>query len=282
MTTFSNAPLRTILNHYQAFLVDVYGVLRHGSGVHKKAVPILHFMQNFSKRVIFFSNTSDHLPAAVCQRLRDGGFPAEEDQVVTSGMALRAALAQLNLVNKPVISVGNEATDEYVRQAGGVLSRDVEEAEASVLGFFVNTQNKAAFNLAIELAARRGKSALLLNTDRHIPINERELGYGPGVIGDIFAQRSGRAPIEVGKPAPYMYRLAYEKLRGIPKESILAIDDSLDYGILGANRERIDSLLVLSGLQGMITPHSKLDKHMRERSLYPTYIHAALDFGVDP
>jgi ribonucleotide monophosphatase NagD (HAD superfamily) len=157
----------------------------------------------------------------------------------------------------------------------------VEEAEASILGFFVNTQNKAAFNLAIELAARRGKPALLLNTDRHIPINERELGYGPGVIGDIFAQRSGQAPIEVGKPAPYMYQLAFEKLPGIPPDMILAIDDSLEYGIAGANRARIDSLLVLSGLQGMLTPKPELDKVMRERNIYPTYIHTALAFEYD-
>jgi len=241
----------------------------------------MRFLQADGKKVLFFSNTSDRLPLGVCKKLIEEGFPAEEDQVVTSGMALSLVLAERGLVGKPIISVGNRDTDEYVRQAGGKLTLDVEEAEASVLGFYPTPQNETAFDLAIDLAKRRNKPAFLANPDCLIPISQHEIGIGPGVIGEIFANRSGQAPIEIGKPAPYMYRLALEKLDGIPNESILAIGDSLDYDILGANRQRIDSLLVLSGLQGMVTPELKLDEFMRMRGIYPTYIHQALAYPLD-
>lgn len=277
MTTFNSASLGKIVCHYRAFLVDVFGVLRHETGAYRQAIPVIDYMQSH-KKVVFFSNTADQLPGKIAERLTAQGFKAREDQVITSGMALAPVFAERNLVGKPVICVGDEGTAEYVRRAGGILSQDWQEAEASVLGFYITSENQKQFEAAVALALRRNKPALLANTDCHVPLNENELMEGPGVIGEAFRERTGYLPVKIGKPFPYMYKLAYEKFGGVPKEEILAIGDSLVHDVLGANNEGLDSLLVLSGLQGIITPASQLDRYMRENNLYPTYILPFLEF----
>lgn len=277
MTAFNNVPLGQIVGHYRAFLVDVYGVLRHEKGAYRQAIPVIDYMQAHNK-VVFFSNTADQLPRHITERLTAQGFKAREDQVVTSGLALAPVFAERNLTGKPVICVGDEGTAEYVIRAGGILSRDWQEAEASVLGYYITSENQKQFEAAVTLALRRNKPALLANTDRHVPLNEAELVEGPGVIGDTFRERTGYLPVKIGKPFPHMYKLAYEKLGGIPREEILAIGDSLVHDVLGANNEGLDSLLVLSGLQGLITPGTQLDDFMRRNGLYPTYILPSLAF----
>lgn len=266
------ASLRTIIKKYNVFLVDIYGVLRHASGVYKNAHRNLKEIEDQGKRIIFFSNTCNKLPDGIAQKLKDEGFDAREEQVITSGMALSIVFPQMNLVGKPIISVGNDAADKYIKRAGGRICSDLREAKASVLGYFLTKENVRLFDMAIELATKRGKPTILANTDRYIPINEHKIDFGPGIIGEIFEERSGLAPIKIGKPFSYMYQLAYKKLKGVPKSDILAIGDSIDHDIQGAVNEGIDSLLVLSGLQGIITPGTKLDAYMKEKGIYPTYI----------
>jgi len=278
MTTFNSAPLREIFPHYRAFLVDVFGVLRHASGKYPQTPAVISAMQSHKKSVIFFSNTANLLPHKVAGRLVSEGFQAREEQVVTSGMALAPVFAERGLTGKPIISVGNEDTAEYVRRAGGILTSDWQEAEASTLGYYLTDENRRQFEAAVELAQKRGKPAILANTDLNIPTSERTIGIGPGIIGELFKDRTGQETIKIGKPFPHMYKLAYEKLGDIPMEEILAIGDSLVHDILGANNEGLDSLLVLSGLQGLITPGTQLDDFMRRNGLYPTYILPALAF----
>lgn len=263
---------RTIINKYNAFLIDIYGVLRHASGAYPRALPALQQIEQQGKKIIFFSNTADRLPDSVAEKLRKHGFKATEEQVVTSGMALELAFQQWELVGKPIISVGNQATTEYIKRAGGRGSANWREAEASVLGYFFTESNREQFYKAVNLALAKGKPAILANTDMLIPLSENEVGLGPGSIGEDFELATGQAPIEIGKPHHYMYELAFKKLEGIPRREILAIGDSLDYDIQGAINEGLDSLLVLSGLQGIITPGTALHVYMKEKGLYPTYI----------
>jgi len=278
MTTFNSASLREIFPHYRAFLVDVFGVLRHSTGKYQQAPAVISAMQSRKKSVIFFSNTADVLPHKVADRLVAEGFEAREDQVVTSGMALTPVFVERGLIGKPIISVGNEDTAEYVRRAGGIVTSDWQEAEASALGYFLSDDNRRQFEAAVELTLRRGKACLLANTDYMIPVSEDRIGEGPGVIGELFKARTGVSPVLVGKPMPFMYKIAFQMLGDVPKREILAIGDSLYHDILGANDQGIDSLLVLSGLQGRLTPHRQLDEFMRRYNLYPTYLLPTLAF----
>jgi HAD superfamily hydrolase (TIGR01459 family) len=271
MTT--DVSMRALITRYAAFLIDVYGVLQHSTGTYPKARAALAEMKRQGKTVFLFSNTADRLPETVAERLNKDGFDISYEQVITSGLALAIAFQQWHLLGKEVIPVGNNETEEYVRRAGATPTLDWHEAEASVIGGYHQTEvNRWALNWAINLTLQREKPAFLANTDRVIPVSATELGIGPGMMGVVYQTATQQDPIPVGKPYSPMYELAYQKLVGVPKSEILVIGDTLDVDIRGAHDQGLDNLLVLSGMQGLITPGSNLDAYMRDRNLYPTYV----------
>ncbi|MFA6170280.1 MAG: HAD family hydrolase [Candidatus Margulisiibacteriota bacterium] len=298
----TNPTLFHITNKYSAVLVDNYGVLRTATAPFPRAYKALRELQDQGKEVFIFSNTASHLPEQLCSELAAQGVKTDEKHVITAGSALSIALEELGLKGKPLICVGNQATEEYVKRAGGILVESLE-AEAAILGHHVEEYNLRNYSLAWKLCKEGRKPALLVNTDKMIPIDTSSQSSGPGYIGKQFEEQTGITPIGIGKPFFYMYQLAFQRLNGLPKNRILAIGDTLETDILGASNAGIDSLLVLSGLHAwelgyvppwidpsfpnekraledylvlsglrtMIVRGSKLDLFMRERKLYPTY-----------
>lgn len=85
-----------------------------------------------------------------------------------------------------------------------------------------------------------------VNNDNLWPVED---GYMPGVGVFVAALKaaSGRKPYIVGKPNPFMLKLAMEKA-DVPKEKMLMVGDKLDSDILMANRAKVKSALVLTGV----------------------------------
>ncbi|HWR65063.1 MAG TPA: HAD-IA family hydrolase, partial [Bellilinea sp.] len=58
---------------------------------------------------------------------------------------------------------------------------------------------------------------------------------------------SGVTPTLIGKPSPYLYQVALERL-GTSAEETLAVGDRLETDILGGQRAGMRTALVLSGV----------------------------------
>ena len=68
-----------------------------------------------------------------------------------------------------------------------------------------------------------------------------------GTIADLYDHMGGKVII-LGKPSKQIYEETCKKIDNLDKTKIVAIGDSLDHDILGANNFGIDSVLITSGI----------------------------------
>ena len=71
--------------------------------------------------------------------------------------------------------------------------------------------------------------------------------YTAGYFAKQYSDRHGCEVYYYGKPYDNIYNMAFRKARA-PKDRILAIGDTIETDILGANNNGVDSMLVLSGI----------------------------------
>lgn len=69
----------------------------------------------------------------------------------------------------------------------------------------------------------------------------------PGTLARHYASQCGGRVVLMGKPAPVIYREALAML-GLPAEATLAVGDSLEHDIGGAQAAGVDSVFVLGGI----------------------------------
>ena len=71
--------------------------------------------------------------------------------------------------------------------------------------------------------------------------------YCMGTIADLYDHMGGKVVI-LGKPSKEIYEESCKKIEELDKSKIVAIGDSLDHDILGANHFNIDSVLIATGI----------------------------------
>ena len=71
--------------------------------------------------------------------------------------------------------------------------------------------------------------------------------YCMGTIADLYDHMGGQVVI-LGKPSKEIYEESCKKIEDLNKLKIVAIGDSLDHDILGANNFNIDSVLISTGI----------------------------------
>ncbi|OGC04314.1 hypothetical protein A2276_06920 [candidate division WOR-1 bacterium RIFOXYA12_FULL_43_27] len=249
-----------IISRHDVFLVDNYGVLKTASGPIAGTNKIIRAIQDQGKRAILLSNTASESPRHIQQDLETKGVYLEEKDIVTSGMVLKPYFSQHGLVGKRIFNLGNDGGAEYIRNAGGsVLSREAVLADKKLAEVVVVTRHKLTAESANLIPAALIEAAInilrygpevqgiIANPDKTVPLNNAEVRLGPGSMGLIVEACSERLLVWLGKPHRPIYDFAFSLVPDVPKERILMVDDSLEYGIQGACNAGIQSLLVLTG-----------------------------------
>ena len=75
------------LQNCQLFLFDMDGTLYLGDNVYPGAVELMEDLPRLGKQYIYLTNNSSRAGTDYIARLRRLGFPCEQENVFTSGMA---------------------------------------------------------------------------------------------------------------------------------------------------------------------------------------------------
>ena len=100
--------------------------------------------------------------------------------------------------------------------------------------------------------------------------------YCMGTIADLYYHMGGEVVI-LGKPSKEIYEESCKKIEDLNKSKIVAIGDSLDHDILGANNFNIDSVLISTGIHkdlfdnGLEIGLNEI-KNSKKWNFSPTYI----------
>ena len=229
----------------QGLIIDLDGVLWRGEQPLGPLPEWFQRLQVLGLRWVFATNNATRTIDMYLEKFaRMGLTDIRPDQIVNSILAAVYALRQRWPQGAPVYIIGEEGLFQGLAEAGYPFTEDLEAIQAVVVGLDRGlTYDKLALGT---LAIRRGAWFIGTNPDRSFPTPEG-LKPGAGAILAALEAATDVAPTIVGKPEPFLFQLALERL-GTPPEATLVVGDRLETDILGGRRVGCRTALVLSGV----------------------------------
>jgi HAD superfamily hydrolase (TIGR01459 family) len=254
--------LRAVASRYDAFLVDLWGVVHDGERPFAGVVGALRELSAAGRRVIFLTNTSRTGPL-VAETLAGMGIgPELYEAVISSGDVTRDALVSrdpplFELLPDPprVAHVGDASYVPWLFELGLPFVDDLADADLVVATGSVRDQAALASARAhLAPAAARGVPLVCTNPDRVIP-GAAGSTMGPGAVAAVYEELGARVFL-YGKPHPPIYAAARRQLGALASARVVAIGDLLDTDIRGARNAGIASVLV-TGTGGTAQAHGR-------------------------
>jgi HAD superfamily hydrolase (TIGR01459 family) len=245
------AGIEPLLNRYDGFLLDQYGVLHDGRAPLPGALRALELLRAAHRRVVLLSN-SGRRSAANAERLSRIGIPRRlYDLMVTSG---ETAWQQHHAGGSPIFDALGPRCLLFSRggDRSAVNGLDLQpvdkigQADFVLLsGIDADPAVHARCREALALALERRLVLVCTNPDL-LSIDGAQRFEGPGTIAARYAAAGGEVRY-VGKPWPEIYRYAFDAL-DLPPARLIAIGDSLDHDVAGSAALGMDSALVATGV----------------------------------
>lgn len=252
------ADTKSVAQQYDCLLLDLDGTVFRG---HRPTEGAVESLDDIDNRKLFVTNNASRSADEVAAHLRELGFTAGSDDVVTSAQSAAHLLAAQLPAGAKVLIVGTEALADEITAVGlRPVHRFEDEPDAVVQGLSMKIGWAELAEAA--LAIRAGAVWVAANVDLTLP-TERGLLPGNGSLVAALRAATGSEPQVAGKPGPQLMKDAVG--RG-EFRAPLVIGDRLDTDIEGANAAGLPSLMVLTGV------NSARDAVYAEPAQRPTYI----------
>ncbi|HSZ50958.1 MAG TPA: TIGR01459 family HAD-type hydrolase [Caulobacteraceae bacterium] len=246
------AGLSRLAGDYDVLFCDIWGVIHDGAHAFAPACEALARWRETVGPVILISN-SPRPYEGVAAQLDQLGAPRDAwTGIVTSGDASRALLAERS--PGPVYRIGPRRDDPLFEGLGLVFA-DLESA-AFIACSGPNddeVETPEDYRPLLTRAAARKLPMICANPDILVQRGPR-LIYCAGALAQLYEDLGGEV-LTAGKPHAPIYAMARDAAdlglgRPADDQRILVIGDGLATDIVGANRERLDALLIGSGIHG--------------------------------
>jgi HAD superfamily hydrolase (TIGR01459 family) len=245
--------LAEIEGRYDAFVIDLWGVLHDGQRAYPGAVDALRRLRQRGKRIGLLSNAPRRAAFVAQHTARIGVAPALYDVLMTSGEEAWRHLhdrsdpfyAALDRRAFPILS---EQRDASFLDGLDLTLADIETADFILaLGIDGPQVRVEHFAPVLDRAAARGIPLICANPDLEIVRITGEREICAGALAAAFAARGGSVRYH-GKPHRPVYETLLAALGAPDRRRTLAIGDSLRTDIAGAAGAGLDSLLVTGGI----------------------------------
>ena len=250
-------PASALLDRYDAFLLDAYGVLVDGSAPLPHAAAFVRALADAGKTRLLVSNDASRTRGQVHARLQGFGIELGEDELLTSGMMIGPWVTQRGLAGAPAIVLGPRGSHQLAEDAGLRRVAPGDLAAEAVLvcdeaGFDFVPTLEAVLTTLISRTARGLTTALALpNPDVLYPKAAGAVGITAGaaacVIERGLAARFGAdAPRfeRLGKPYAPIFEEAKRRVRG----RVVMLGAQLETDVAGARGAGLDVALVETGI----------------------------------
>jgi HAD superfamily hydrolase (TIGR01459 family) len=242
--------LTDVVDRYDAFLVDQFGVLLDGSGLYDHARGALDELCARGKKVLLISNSGKRSSDNAARLARHGVSRATYIDVLTSGEVAHIAIAaRIGGDVAQGARVWVETTDDSAHPLDGLdLVGTDAPGDADLMwiaGCRPGAHSLEDYADALAPAAARGTPAICTNPDMTMLTPEGRK-FGAGRVAEAYRSLGG--PVEwFGKPYPAIYEEALRRL-GVDRSRVLAVGDSPAHDILGAKRAGLAAALVRTGV----------------------------------
>jgi HAD superfamily hydrolase (TIGR01459 family) len=231
--------LSEVLDLYDTFIIDLWGVMHDGIKLKEKALEAISQLKINSKKIVFLSNAPRPRSTVIDFLLKMKMDKKYLSNVMTSGEAAMQAINQ-NKFGKKFFHLGPERDSsifEKVKENKG----EIEKCDFILCtGLFEEHEDNMEYYKDF-LQKYISKQLVCTNPDLIVHRgNEEE--YCAGYIAKIFETLGGKVTY-YGKPHKEIYKMCFK-----PNEKVLAIGDNLRTDIKGANNLNKDSLFITQGV----------------------------------
>jgi HAD superfamily hydrolase (TIGR01459 family) len=240
--------LAEIVDRYDAFLIDQFGVLRDGRAPYPDAAGTLVALKARGKRNIILSNSGKRSEENSVRLAQLGFAPASWDWFLTSGeTAFRIMAEEARRGHGKCLLISRDGDTSPLD--GLDIVRTARADEAGIVLIAASEGDVHTLSYYEELlgpAARRKVPCLCTNPDK-IMLTRGGTAFGAGRIAELYEELGGSVRW-IGKPFPDIYEQARTFLGDIEQDRICCIGDSVENDIAGAAAAGFASVLVTTGI----------------------------------
>ena len=231
--------LQQIQNKYDAFFIDLWGVIHDGVKVYPEAIDVLTNLNKLNKRFVLISNAprpSKSVERYLINLKMDKKFLKN---LFTSGEAALKTL-RTNVYGERFYHLGPKRDIDLIK---GLEKNQTSLDKCDFIlctGLFDNEMN--SLNYYENLLKKYTKLKMLCTNPDLIVHRGSKAEYCAGSIAQKFENLGGKV-VYFGKPYPAIYNFCLKQ-----GENILAIGDNIRTDIIGANKMKFDSLFITGGI----------------------------------
>ena len=232
--------LKSIINRYDLFFIDLWGVVHNGIELYENSINVLDNLAAAKKEFVLLTN-APRPNATVKNFLKKMGLKKYFENVFTSGEAAHKYLIS-HLGKKNFFHIGPPRDFDLFKNIEKNNVLNIEDADYFLCtGLFEDQENDLDYYKKL-LSNHTSKKMICTNPDLIVDRGE-EREYCAGSVAKSFEEIKGEV-IYFGKPHPPVYNLS----TNIINKKVLCIGDNLNTDIKGANIQNFDSLLITNGI----------------------------------
>lgn len=242
--------INAIFDKYDFFILDIWGVVHNGMEIYPGVKDALLRLKNAKKQFCFLSN-SPRPNEIVHTKLKNIGLDfIVQDQIITSGNYFRYSVQSgdyKHLQNRKIYALDAEKNRDILKDLQLNMVNDLASADYFVIMSYSSdlAKEEPRYKAFFEQALKLNLTAICPNPDRLVN-DGKDIKYVNGYFAQMYQKMGGKV-LYFGKPHVGIYQYLAQKFTP-PLTRTLAIGDSIETDIVGANKFNIDSLLVMNGI----------------------------------
>ena len=239
MKTILIKGLSEIQSKYDAFFIDLWGVVHNGIELYPGAIDVMENLEKLKKRFVLISNAprpSKSVEGYLLNLKMNKNFIKN---IFTSGEAALQSLKK-NIYGEKFYHIGPRRDNDLIK---GMEKNKTSLDKCDFIlctGLFENAE--VSLDYYKDLLAQKTNLKMICTNPDLIVHRGDATEYCAGSVAMVFEKLGGKV-IYFGKPHPEIYNFCIKK-----KEKILAIGDNIRTDIKGANKMNFDSLLIMNGI----------------------------------
>jgi len=254
---------KSIVNSYDLFFIDIWGVVHNGISLNKSSIEVLENLSNLNKEFVLLTNAPRPNIIVINFLEKMGLNKIFFDNVFTSGEAALKYLIK-DLKNKKFFHIGPPRDFDLFKSFEENKVSNIDESDYLLCSGLFDDLDDLNYYKTLFIN-QISKKMICTNPDLVVDRGE-EREYCAGSIAKIFEKIKGEV-IYFGKPYPPVYNLSSDT----KNKKILCIGDNLNTDIRGANIQNYDSLLITSGIHRKEISKFKLNNVIEKYSAKVDY-----------
>jgi len=237
-----------VIDHHDAVLFDLDGVIFTGSVAVPHAIETVHRLRQQGVRCAFVTNNAFRTPEEIAAHLATFDLHVDPADIVTSPQVAVRELSRLVPDESAILVVGGGGLRAEVVSSGFRIVASASDQPGAVIQGFAPT---ACWTDLAEagFAIQAGAVWVVTNADLTLP-TERGVAPGNGSLVAVVAAAAGRQPdVVAGKPEPALFEFAAAR---VGARRPLVVGDRLDTDIAGGRRAGMRTALVLTGVTSAV------------------------------